>query len=447
MINNLPSSLSQLSKIIVVLAILCIIGISIWDERVAMILSIILFLFILISMYYVWAIVFLSTGLFIIFFIFEELSLKSGKLITTHVLSIYSLILFNSKYKLDWRELLTLPIILNVLLGLFLILGLSWTSDRSYGIIKSIRFFAYNIFFIIIAYFFGKNKEHIKQYLLFTSILSIILSIASIFYYSFRGIPEVNGGRVVLVEGMSYIWFGRTLGLALLTSIVYVYFKKGRGLFTYLLVLFIPGLLVGFILSGSRGPFFAAFICIVLFFFLVLDLKLGQKIFISIFLCVLLLGILYLTGKGTRLLQNPFELASDYSSWHRVEAWWASIQLFISHPLLGIGTGGFRTVGQQLFPWLLAFKYPHNLIMEVAGENGSIGLVLLLLYIGIIIKRGIKTISKRNEEDKALSSYLFILFIFTLLNSMVSGDITMNANMWLFSGFILGFAEGKSDEE
>ena len=168
-----------------------------------------------------------------------------------------------------------------------------------------------------------------------------------------------------------------------------------------------------------------------------------QKLLSSMFVIFLLLTILYLSGKGTRLLQNPFDLSKDFSALHRVEAWWASIQLYLEHPLAGIGTGSFQTIGKELFPWLPTFRYPHNLLFEVACENGSIGLLILLLFITIIIVRGFKLTAVLVNEDKLLASYIFALIVFSLLNSMVSGDITMNAEIWLFAGFLSRFYNRK----
>lgn len=429
----------KISNIFFILIILMFVGITIYNERIGLAIGIITILYILTYIDFNWSVVFLSSGLFILFFIFEKIELESGKLLTSHSTVLFGLYLLNEDQRIKWKELFNLPIILTGILGLILVLNLSQSTAFDYGFIKSVRFFLYNLFFIVIGYLFVAKTENIYKYIFFTSIISIFLSIISIFYYFWYGIPEAYGGRVVLVPGMNYIWFSRTLGVMLISNIVLLINNKAKGLYSLIILFTIPGIITGFILSGSRGPFFAAIFSVIVLLFLIIDLKYWKKFILTFGILLLLLLALYLSGKGTRLLQNPFELTKDFSALHRVEAWLRSVQLYFSNPILGIGTGSFKTIGSNLFPWLPAFLYPHNLILEVACEYGSLGLLVLLLFLGLIIIRSLKMISISENNEKLLLCYLFSLFVFTVLNSMVSGDITMNAEIWIYAGYLTGY--------
>jgi O-antigen ligase len=158
--------------------------------------------------------------------------------------------------------------------------------------------------------------------------------------------------------------------------------------------------------------------------------------FIS-FVLISLIAVFVFFLSNTRLLLNPFNI-TDISALHRIEAWAKSIQLIRSNPLVGIGTGSFKSIGQNLFPWIESgWQYPHNILLELFVENGVLGISLFLTFLFVIIKRYLKIREKVIGENRTILDTFFCLFLFTLINSMISGDLTMNANLWLFAGFIV----------
>lgn len=80
-----------------------------------------------------------------------------------------------------------------------------------------------------------------------------------------------------------------------------------------------------------------------------------------------------------------------------VQAAW---RMFQEHPLLGVGPGNFATEialvapqvmgGQEkeLLPLVTAMEFPHNWPLQVAAENGTIGLVAFGWWVAILLVRG-----------------------------------------------------------
>jgi O-antigen ligase len=110
-----------------------------------------------------------------------------------------------------------------------------------------------------------------------------------------------------------------------------------------------------------------------------------------------------------------------------VEQGWA---LFVSHPIFGAGLGAY--VG------LAPSQYPHNIPLEVAGEMGLIGVLILLAPLLVasirLVVGGIRSASP------AAAGVLMILLVYVVAANL-SGDLASERGLWVF-GFIvlkLGF--------
>jgi O-antigen ligase len=127
-----------------------------------------------------------------------------------------------------------------------------------------------------------------------------------------------------------------------------------------------------------------------------------------------------------------------------VFAWIQAVQDFLGSPLTGIGTGSFALNT----PWLDLY-WPHNLFLEMACENGLIGLGLILFFVVLVVIYGFKNIffyAKCNLNIQLqLSIASSCLFAFSLWNSMFSGDISTNPVVWFSAGLI--YALHPSDDK
>jgi O-antigen ligase len=112
----------------------------------------------------------------------------------------------------------------------------------------------------------------------------------------------------------------------------------------------------------------------------------------------------------------------DTSSQTRVRLFDLAWSLFESHPLLGVGTGGFEALSPTLLGPAYGLAYPHNAILQLAAELGLVGVAVFAGLVFLAVTRSIPR-----------ASYLYairVLFLFFLLNSMVSGDIFSDRETW-----------------
>ena len=73
----------------------------------------------------------------------------------------------------------------------------------------------------------------------------------------------------------------------------------------------------------------------------------------------------------------------------RLEMWRAALLLFMKHPLLGVGTGGYQEATQQLVdagrvaPDTARFDHPHNDYFDALANRGLMGLTALAALLGL----------------------------------------------------------------
>ncbi len=77
--------------------------------------------------------------------------------------------------------------------------------------------------------------------------------------------------------------------------------------------------------------------------------------------------------------------AADFSVVERMAHWQAGWEMFLSHPLLGVGPGHYAIAYPQyaILPyWTAALGHAHNIYINVAAEDGVIGLIAYLVMVG-----------------------------------------------------------------
>jgi O-antigen ligase len=115
----------------------------------------------------------------------------------------------------------------------------------------------------------------------------------------------------------------------------------------------------------------------------------------------------------------------------RIEALKISKELFLTHPIFGVGFGGFRSYND----FTEVVKYPHNIFVEMAVEGGILGLLVLCALLFVIFKSSYR-----------FSFYTFIFLLFTLFLAMFSKDISNQSLLWIGLAFI-GLRKRKDQRE
>mgnify|MGYP006271666477 FL=1 len=136
------------------------------------------------------------------------------------------------------------------------------------------------------------------------------------------------------------------------------------------------------------------------------------------------IGWVFLTR--TKALSTP----DYYARVERLSNAKIALDLFLQNPLQGAGIGGFNAYSVQMED-IEKFKYPHNIIIEVMAELGTLGLILFLSIL-VPAFRHLFRLKKKywNSRYDTLPNVMISFLLFTFMAAMTSGNIT---NLALFS--------------
>lgn len=127
------------------------------------------------------------------------------------------------------------------------------------------------------------------------------------------------------------------------------------------------------------------------------------------------------------------EQGTDYTT-GRMPLFTSAFLACKSHPLFGLGTGGFSfhyfSVDTRL--------YPHNLFLEMGSELGILGIGLIIFFLCLNFRMIFSIFRKhrRITRDNFPLVWGALVFLFEFCGSMVSGDLMANKLLFLGSGFM-----------
>jgi O-antigen ligase len=111
------------------------------------------------------------------------------------------------------------------------------------------------------------------------------------------------------------------------------------------------------------------------------------------------------------------------------------IDMAIAYPM-GRGASGYEF--EVLFP------YPHNAFVEVAAEQGIIGLGLLVAVVAAAFRSSIRARAGPRSPESILSGGLLVVL---LVDAMVSQTFTQFRELWLALGLALALPNIRTDVE
>ncbi len=112
----------------------------------------------------------------------------------------------------------------------------------------------------------------------------------------------------------------------------------------------------------------------------------------------------------------------------------AALEMFFANPVLGVGAGLFRVHSTYVSPGEV-WKVAHNSYLNVAAEQGSVG-ILAHLYLGALIYRAAwhGVVRTKTELTRAVGAGLFVsLLAFSAM------AFTLNLNTFAIAYYMLGF--------
>ncbi len=185
-------------------------------------------------------------------------------------------------------------------------------------------------------------------------------------------------------------------------------------------------------LTHSRGGFLDAIFAMA---FLIIFVRSGKSHLIKT-IAVIVLGII--AADLTEYLLSPAGFTL-FDKWHRafsggtsvrlrVLIWLDAINLFLQHPIFGIGLGNFKSFSilsqsdlLMHHAWIrkdflyavppLSHAWAHNEYLHILCETGIVGFSGFMILIYTIIKRIVKSIKLQNREALILSASLIPYFV------------------------------------
>ncbi len=279
----------------------------------------------------------------------------------------------------------------------------------------------------------GSSERYLKQVVL-TFLGAGLLTVG-------LGIASLTSAQRLTVFDTNTIWTGRAAMLVPLLAMILVPQTRSRPIRIAAVVASILAVLVG-LASGSRGPLVALLLigALGIVIAVVNDRGPGWRTLAAIALIAMLgLGIVasgainlpaVATDRfselgdfvGAGIASGNDGVTGDTSSQARVLLFGFAIELFEQNPLLGVGTAGFPVLSPAALGNFDANAYPHNAFLQIGAEHGLIGLAIMgtLVWLALTRKLPLRTYGHA----------IRLIFIFYLLNAMVSGDVFDDRVTW-----------------
>lgn len=330
--------------------------------------------------------------------------------------------------------LLTAAPIASVALAVLLIVRSSASLVPVYGSLKVQLFLAVNVIALVAGVFVGRNSRAFSLVALLWIVLAAITALALARGLAAGQVDVAVGGRVSIDAQNGPIGLGRNAARGILVAVAFLLTSR-RGGRQVLAFATLPLIAVAFIASGSRGPVLGLVIGLAVLLVLTLrDRRARSRVVVVAFGAVL--GAVMVTqlvpGQDvSRALSVLTGSEGGLSTNGRAGLLSAAWNAFVTHPLVGTGTGSFAALRP---PEL----YPHNIFLEIASELGVVGLVLLIVVLAAGARAVWRSYATASAADRPQAALVAALFASAFVNAQFSGDVTTNSDLWLLIGLALG---------
>lgn len=277
-------------------------------------------------------------------------------------------------------------------------------------------------------------------------------------FWMLDGLLQLLSGKNILgnpmkgddLTGMFYPKIIMGLVLSVLSPILIEYVRNNYKK-SYWILLIVPVLLLIIVKGGSRSSWVNVFILAAIYL-----VMFRRCIFDFLGVRGLLLSVLLLFGAGVGLLQmdsvervvdksvkifsSDFE-SIDFATSRRLSLWQVGWKAFEENRINGIGARGFRYVFTDFAEddnyWMQDGRsgstHPHFMLLEIALETGMIGVLGLIIFFYVLIRR---YLSVSKEERRFMLPWLLatIMAYFPLnMHMALYGSYWSSLSWWLLS--------------
>jgi len=323
-----------------------------------------------------------------------------------------------------------------------LAIGCIYSLNRNEGIIKTLRFIVIVFVPYLLARIFIVKGDQIKLFLRSISIIALVISFLLITISIFG---KYTGGRMSFLQAspipVSVLFIvGLVIFTIGITQNIFNEWKYGK---LFCAIAIIP-LLYSIFLVSSRGPLISAIVGLIFCVLILFKAKIKNRnttiiVIISLILVLVLISCYDIICSNLfikKIIPNVerFSLkgAKNISVNIRLKLYSTAWQLFKQKPLFGLGTGGF-VLGEC--------RYPYNIFLEIAVENGLLGLVIFLGFLFVICQRGYQflneSIIKINKQAKIMGLIILVVGLSLFIERQFSFGLDMHKDLFVFFGLIV----------
>ena len=338
------------------------------------------------------------------------------------------------------RAAFSSPLVLATL-GLFslLLIRLPATTDAAYGDLKVQLFILGNLTLLAVGVVLGTRSKDIELYLIVTLIIDAVSGLLVLRQLGGAGTTDRFG-----LTDQNVIALGIQGAEGLMVATYFLLRGKHRWQRGFAACV-MPLSLVALLASGSRGPVLggsAGLLAVLAMVSRSRQTALRLAVVVAFFVVSFTVVAKVVPSAAVhRSLGTITGTRSGLNSNGRNQLWAAGWQTFVAHPVLGVGTGSFATVARRdVCPGPgCRDKYPHNVLLETAAELGIAG---ALLMVTILVSAGnlILKAWRRGGREGDQASIVFGLFVAATTTSMLTGDLSGDATIWLAGGIALGLS-------
>lgn len=323
----------------------------------------------------------------------------------------------------DISVFFTLEACLLFLLIIVLALAQLNYGQSSYDISTvNLKLIVCSVFFLVLGRHLRRYPDHANAALSVFSFGCVILCVVALVV---PGVAETYKGQfVVLGENPN------STSTRMVVAFLFVFFYLlHNNLKSYRLILCCMALaMLAFIVvkSGSRG----SLIAMILSSFLLALLaplrqvyKLGLLLVMAVGLVFVAQSVLSLEGVGERWI-NAFQ--GDTAG--RSQIWTSAFKIFLQHPWLGVGEGGYFT---EIYSHEYRYIDAHNLFIYVVVSGGLIGFSLFMMFVARLVNKALIAFS-------AGDAFPIILLFNMLFIAAKTGGVLTYLLLWFVFAMVFG---------
>ena len=348
------------------------------------------------------------------------------------VLSILAFVVLVYKRKIDVYGMISLAGS-KLLLGFFAVLLLNSIlgNDVLLSFRETWQVYIYRLlpFFLVGGLYNKVNRKQCEKVFLCLFLSLTITSVAALYQYFFYGNLRPSGlSSHYMHLGGYYVIILPVFVIALLDDIFLDWFK-------YKKILLIPFAVcvAGFIANNTRGAWITVgFVSMIVVF--VLGVRKPKKLFCGI-IAITLCASFIVNNKYLVERVKSITSTTNQSNIERTLIWGSAFRMISDHPILGVGPGCFTDLYQQRYISPKAkepdLRHCHNLFLQIATENGVLGLILFLSLYLYFVWYGVRCYIEIKDYPGLVMA---VVVISVMIHGLTEFNATVFKDMWLMIG-------------